>query len=236
MWAAHEVARLAAELGQEVRLAEERADERAEELRQLSQESDELRRLISLDDLTLLLNRREFLKRFVAEIVRSRRHGHELALVIVDIDDFKSVNDTYGHAAGDEVLRHLGGFLQTEIRQSDVGARVGGDEFVVLLPETDLEGAINSAEKLRFGIAESSKGWAKKCPASPSAWAWSTPDSTRPPSTKASSSIRRTSACTRQSATAETARGMPPSSGRLQSDGVARAEQAAHPSPSRFRS
>jgi diguanylate cyclase (GGDEF)-like protein len=164
MWATHEVARLAAELGQEARSAEDRADQRSEELRQLKQESDELRRLISLDDLTFLLNRREFLKRFVAEVIRSRRHEHELAVVMVDIDDFKSVNDTYGHAAGDEVLRHLGGFLQAEIRKSDVGARVGGDEFVVLLPETDLDGAIAFAEKLRFGIAESSKGWARGMP------------------------------------------------------------------------
>jgi diguanylate cyclase (GGDEF)-like protein len=158
------VSRLAAELGQEARSAENLADQRAEELRQLKQESDELRRLISLDDLTLLLNRREFLKRFVAEIVRSRRHEHELALVMVDIDDFKSVNDTYGHAAGDEVLKHLGGFLQAESRKSDVAARVGGDEFVVLLPETDLDGAIAAAEKLRFGIATSSKGWTQSVP------------------------------------------------------------------------
>jgi diguanylate cyclase (GGDEF)-like protein len=162
--ATHEVGRLAAELGHEAQSAEDRADQRAEELRQLRQESDELRRLVSVDDLTLLLNRREFLKRFVAEIMRSRRHEHELALVMLDIDDFKSVNDTYGHAAGDEVLRHLGGFLQAEIRKSDVGARVGGDEFVVLLPETDLDGALASAEKLRFGIAASSKGWTERVP------------------------------------------------------------------------
>jgi diguanylate cyclase (GGDEF)-like protein len=162
--ASHEVARLAAELGQEVQLAQDRAEQRAEELRQLKQDSDELRRLISLDDLTLLLNRREFLKRLVAEIVRSRRHEHELALVMVDIDDFKAVNDTYGHAAGDEVLRDLGALLQSDIRKSDVAARVGGDEFVVLLPETDLDGGIASAEKLRFGIASASKGWSPRVP------------------------------------------------------------------------
>jgi len=163
--ATQEVARLAAELGHEAQLAETLADQRAEELRQLKQESDELRRLISLDDLTLLLNRREFLKRFVAEIIRSRRHEHESSLVMVDIDDFKSVNDTYGHAAGDDVLKHLGALLQADIRKSDLAARVGGDEFVVLLPETDLEGAIASAEKLRFGIASASKGWTQKVPA-----------------------------------------------------------------------
>ena len=164
MRATHEVARLAAELGQEARLAEDRANQRAEELHLLKQESDELRRLISLDDLTLLLNRREFLKRFVGEIMRSRRHEHQLSLVMVDIDDFKSVNDTYGHAAGDEVLKSLGGFLQADIRKSDVVARVGGDEFVVLLPETDLDGAIASAEKLRFGIATASKAWTQRVP------------------------------------------------------------------------
>ena len=162
--ASHEVARLAAELGQEAQLAQDRAEQRTEELRQLKQESDELRRLISLDDLTLLLNRREFLKRFLAEIVRSRRHEHELSLVMVDIDDFKSVNDTFGHAAGDDVLRHLGALLQADIRKSDVAARVGGDEFVVLLPETDLDGGIASAEKLRFAIASASKGWTQRVP------------------------------------------------------------------------
>jgi len=162
--ATHEVGRLAVELGQEARTAENLAEQRADDLRQLKQESDELRRLISLDDLTLLLNRREFLKRFVAEIVRSRRHEHDLAVVMVDIDDFKSVNDTYGHAAGDEVLRHLGGFLQAESRKSDVAGRVGGDEFVVLLPETDLDGAIAAAEKLRFGIAAASKEWTQGVP------------------------------------------------------------------------
>jgi len=164
VWASHEVARLSAKLGQEARTAENLADQRADELRQLKQESDELRMLISLDDLTHLLNRREFLKRFVAEIVRSRHHEHELAVVMVDIDDFKSVNDTYGHAAGDEVLKHLGGFLQAESRKSDVAGRVGGDEFVVLLPETDLDGAIAAAEKLRFGIAAASKEWTQGVP------------------------------------------------------------------------
>ena len=164
VWATHEVARLAAELGQEAQSREDRPDHRAEELRQLQQESDELKRLVSLDELTHLLSRREFLKRFVAEIMRSRRHEHELSLVMVDIDDFKSVNDTYGHAAGDEVLRHLGGFLEAEIRKSDLAARMGGDEFVVLLPETDLDGAITFAEKLRFGIASSSKGWTQRVP------------------------------------------------------------------------
>jgi diguanylate cyclase (GGDEF)-like protein len=162
--ATHELGRLAVELGQEARTAENLADQRADELRQLKQESDELRRLISLDDLTLLLNRREFLKRFAAEIARSRRHEHDLAVVMVDIDDFKSVNDNYGHAAGDEVLKHLGGFLQAESRKSDVAARVGGDEFVVLLPETDLDGAIATAEKLRFGIAAASKAWTQRVP------------------------------------------------------------------------
>jgi diguanylate cyclase (GGDEF)-like protein len=162
--ATHELGRLAVELGQEARTAENLADQRADELRQLKQESDELRRLISLDDLTLLLNRREFLKRFAAEITRSRRHEHDLAVVMVDIDDFKSVNDNYGHAAGDEVLKHLGGFLQAESRRSDVAARVGGDEFVVLLPETDLDGAIATAEKLRFGIAAASKAWTQRVP------------------------------------------------------------------------
>jgi len=109
-----------------------------------------------------LLNRREFLKRFLAEIKRSQRHEHELALVMADVDNFKAVNDAYGHATGDEVLKHLGEFLQADIRTSDVAARIGGDEFVVLLPETDLDGAIAFAEKLRFGIASSSKGWCQR--------------------------------------------------------------------------
>ena len=96
--------------------------------------------------------------------MRSRRHKHDLSLLMLDIDHFKAVNDTYGHAAGDEVLRHLGGFLSAETRISDVTARMGGEEFVVLLPETDLEGAIATGEQLRLGIAAASKDWAQGVP------------------------------------------------------------------------
>jgi len=162
--ATQDVARLAAELGQEAQSAERRAQQHAEQLTQYKLEMDDLRDLAAHDDLTLLVNRREFLTRFVGEIMRSRRHKHHLSVLMLDIDHFKAVNDTNGHAAGDEVLRHLGGYLSAETRISDVAARIGGEEFAVLLPETDLDGAIATGEQLRLGIAAASKDWVQGLP------------------------------------------------------------------------
>jgi diguanylate cyclase (GGDEF)-like protein len=125
-----------------------------ERTQQLEGALDEIRALTVTDPLTGCYNRRYLDERLVEQFVRSQRSGRELSLAIVDIDHFKRVNDTYGHAAGDEVLRGLADILIREMRaQVDWVARIGGEEFVVLLPETDLEGARLVAERLRIAVA-----------------------------------------------------------------------------------
>lgn len=101
------------------------------------------------DELTGLPNSRAFREAIEREAARAERFGHELSLVILDLDDFKQVNDTYGHLQGDEVLRTVGRVLESEPRAIDEPARYGGEEFVVALPETSTEGAIEIAERIR---------------------------------------------------------------------------------------
>lgn len=113
----------------------------------------QLDRLARTDPLTSLSNRRDFRERAEQELARSRRHGHALALLMLDVDHFKAVNDTHGHAAGDEVLRQLSRELDEVLRESDLPARLGGEEFAVLLPETDAEAACQVAERLRAHLA-----------------------------------------------------------------------------------
>jgi diguanylate cyclase (GGDEF)-like protein len=104
------------------------------------------------DELTGLSNRRRFQETMAAEVERSRRFGQELGLVLLDIDDFKSVNDTYGHQQGDLVLREIAKVLRASSREIDEPARYGGEELAVILPGTNLEGAFELAERVREGI------------------------------------------------------------------------------------
>ena len=106
------------------------------------------------DALTGLLNRRGFDTQMAFALAMARRSGRPLSLITVDVDHFKRVNDTYGHDAGDEVLRRLACTLQDRLRASDIVARLGGEEFVVLLPDTDLQGAQTIAQTLVTGMAE----------------------------------------------------------------------------------
>src|SRR6266545_3986327 len=106
-------------------------------------------RYASADGPTDLANRRHFEEALAAEISRAERFGGALALVLADLDDFKQVNDRYGHQAGDDVLRAFADVLRDTVRDIDVAARYGGEEFAVLLPQTDLEGAERLAERLR---------------------------------------------------------------------------------------
>lgn len=101
------------------------------------------------DSLTGLQNRRSAMERLEQEVRRSERTRRPLSLVMIDVDDFKKINDGRGHACGDEVLRGLGGLLLSSLRQLDVAARWGGEEFLVILPETSADGALVIAEKLR---------------------------------------------------------------------------------------
>ena len=105
------------------------------------------------DDLTGLANKRAFRDVVEKEAARAGRFDHEFSLLLLDIDDFKQVNDTYGHLQGDEVLRAVGRILTAESRGIDEPARYGGEEFAVALPETDAEGALEVADRVRTAIA-----------------------------------------------------------------------------------
>lgn len=114
----------------------------------LTAKQAELEYLATHDSLTGLLNRREFMRQLEQERVRALRHPAPTSLIMVDLDFFKRVNDTYGHPAGDTVLVAVAAALAQSVRKSDVLARLGGEEFIVLLPHTDLAGASGVGQKL----------------------------------------------------------------------------------------
>jgi diguanylate cyclase (GGDEF)-like protein len=109
-----------------------------------------LQQMASHDVLTGLYNRRHFLELAETEFLRSKRYNRPLSIMAIDIDFFKVVNDTFGHAAGDRVLAEFSQLLISQTRKSDIPARIGGDEFVILLPETGLPFAESLADRLRM--------------------------------------------------------------------------------------
>jgi len=114
---------------------------------------EELRRLATTDSLTELFNRRHFLELAQREVVRANRYKRPLSLMMMDIDHFKKVNDSYGHDAGDRVLVHLARIGLEQIRDVDIFGRIGGEEFAILLPDTDLASGGEAAERLRREVA-----------------------------------------------------------------------------------
>ncbi|MEW6663883.1 MAG: diguanylate cyclase [Thermodesulfobacteriota bacterium] len=124
------------------------------EAKEALRESEErYRRLSIVDDLTGLFNKRRLNFQLNAEIARTQRYGRPLSLLMIDIDDFKSINDTYGHSRGDQVLSGLAQMVRQNIRDTDSAFRFGGEELVVLLPETSIEAAVGVAERLRQSSA-----------------------------------------------------------------------------------
>jgi len=117
---------------------------------------DALAKLSVTDGLTKLHNHRYFQDQLSREIKRLSRTNEGLSILIIDVDDFKKLNDTYGHAAGDEFLKQLAQILQESVRETDLLARYGGEEFVIVAIGTTLEGALLLAEKLRMRVAETS--------------------------------------------------------------------------------
>jgi len=115
--------------------------------------SQKLLRLATSDPLTGLFNRGYVDDRFAIELSRAQRHGRQLTLAVIDVDRFKALNDTYGHTAGDLVLQRMGAILRESFRQSDTVGRYGGEEFVVILPETDVAAAQQKLEYVRELVA-----------------------------------------------------------------------------------
>jgi diguanylate cyclase (GGDEF)-like protein len=113
-----------------------------------AEQFEQMRFLADHDPLTNLLNRRSFVAQLEAEVARSRRYGRPLSLLIFDLDELKALNDTYGHAAGDEALQHVGATLRSALRSGDHAARIGGDEFAVILTEAKLADAHTAAERI----------------------------------------------------------------------------------------
>lgn len=118
-------------------------------LEALATQVNELQRLSSTDGLTGVHNHRHFQERLREEFRRAQRYDDALSLILLDLDHFKSVNDQYGHTAGDGVLREVAAALQRGVRETDLVARYGGEEFAVLLPRTHLTGALTVAERVR---------------------------------------------------------------------------------------
>jgi diguanylate cyclase (GGDEF)-like protein/PAS domain S-box-containing protein len=135
---------------------ERRLEDAQKKLRQqqdmLQDVNSKLSELAAADSLTGLRNRRAFEERLEDEARRWRRNGADVSLILMDVDHFKSFNDTFGHPRGDDVLRAVGAILRQSLRASDFAARYGGEEFAIILPNTDRAGALTVAEQLRRAI------------------------------------------------------------------------------------
>jgi len=122
-------------------------------INRLHNQAERLSLLANTDPLTQMANRRNLLNRLHREFDRARRYHRPLSLLYIDLDGFKGVNDQFGHLFGDEVLRGVATAMQGVLRTTDLLARIGGDEFAVLMPETSMTGAENVAEKLRRALS-----------------------------------------------------------------------------------
>lgn len=132
----------------------ERANAELErEIRARKELEAELKRLAATDPLTGLNNRRQYEALFTRELKRVQRYGGVLSLLVIDLDHFKQVNDTYGHSAGDSALQQAAGICRSHLREVDIIGRLGGEEFVVMLPDTALADALVVAERLRQKIS-----------------------------------------------------------------------------------
>lgn len=115
---------------------------------------EEIHKMAIMDGLTGLFNKRYFMENLDKEISRARRHKRELSVIIFDIDHFKDVNDTFGHLAGDHILKELSEVIKSRVRREEVVARYGGEEIIVLIPETSVDDAVKLAEQIRKRVDE----------------------------------------------------------------------------------
>lgn len=129
-------------------------DEAQEKIRKLEQELESLSEKVRIDQLTGVLNRRGMDEAMTREVARAARAGTKLSIALLDIDNFKKLNDNYGHHVGDAALKHLAMVIQESIRPTDIVSRFGGEEFVVLLPNTDIEQAMASMTRLQRALTK----------------------------------------------------------------------------------
>jgi len=123
----------------------------------LEQQKEQYRLQAIHDGLTNLYNHTHFQVLLAAEVARARRYGHSLSLLMIDVDDFKSYNDSHGHLAGNWALRRLAGILRRTARTTDFVARYGGEEFAVILPETNMRGGVDVAQRMRSAVERESR-------------------------------------------------------------------------------
>jgi diguanylate cyclase (GGDEF)-like protein len=114
---------------------------------------ERLQKLSIYDTLTSVYNRRYFMARYDEELGRAKKHKHNLSLLILDLDYFKKVNDQFGHLVGDAVLSRVAAIIKDSVREVDFAARLGGEEFAVVLSETDIDGAVMVAQRIRTKVA-----------------------------------------------------------------------------------
>lgn len=135
-------------------LVQERTEALSEVNKKLNEQIQEVKYYASHDSLTGIINRREFERLIEKEIYRAKRYSYPLSMLVMDIDNFKVINDQYGHKTGDLVLTNLVSLMHKMIRESDIMARWGGEEFVIIFPESTLSDTVKKAEMLRETVAE----------------------------------------------------------------------------------
>ncbi len=126
-----------------------------ETVKRLQNKMAEVADMAIIDELTGLYNRRALFSRLTEEHSRAKRYGQGFSLLLIDIDDFKDINDEHGHQIGDGILRGLGAFLRQNLRDSDFPARFGGEEFICLMPSTDVDQAVQAGNKIRQMLSQS---------------------------------------------------------------------------------
>jgi len=149
------VARIKASL--RIKMLYDELEEKNRRLKELYDELEEksrnLEKIATTDGLTGLFNHKHFYERLTEEFSRAARHNLSLSCIILDIDHFKKINDTYGHLQGDNIVKSFAEVLKASIRHTDIAARYGGDEFSILLPHTDAAGAFLEAERIRMRVS-----------------------------------------------------------------------------------
>ena len=149
-------------ISQVAQLAHSLVEEISNHLKAQDKRIAELENLATTDALTKILNRRGFEQILEHELSVARRHGVGGVLIFVDLDEFKPINDTYGHAAGDEILKTVSNLLQGHVRDTDYVARLGGDEFAILLPRSNKRNGVKRAEDLDRKLNNAYAPWGGK--------------------------------------------------------------------------